>query len=127
MASTSGLPAIINIQLRSEVPLSRLELVFAMQQNADCLRGRRATTQTQRLGPVRRGCVMQRRRFKQTLALEERLAEEGERLREQAKKLPPGLERETLLRKARQAETGSHISEWPRSPGAPAAGIIPLI
>jgi len=47
----------------------------------------------------------------------ERLAEEAERLREQAKKLPHGLERETLFRKARQAETGSHISEWLRSPG----------
>ncbi|MCP1766313.1 hypothetical protein [Bradyrhizobium japonicum] len=60
---------------------------------------------------------MQRRRFKQTMSLEERLAEEAKRLREQAKKLPPGSERETLLRKPRQAETGSHMSEWLRSPG----------
>ncbi|MBR0882933.1 hypothetical protein ABIF65_005559 [Bradyrhizobium japonicum] len=58
-----------------------------------------------------------RRRFKQSQFLEERLAAEAERLREQAKKLPRGPERETLIRRARQAETGSHISEWLRSAG----------
>jgi hypothetical protein len=60
--------------------------------------------------------MRQRRRFKLTSSLEERLAEEAKRLREEAKLLPPGAERETLLRKARQAETGSHMSEWLRSP-----------
>jgi hypothetical protein len=58
-----------------------------------------------------------RRRFKQTQSLEERLAEEAERLREEAKLLPPGAVREAVLRKARQAETGSHMSEWLRSAG----------
>ena len=61
--------------------------------------------------------MQQRRRHKQTVSLEERLAKEAERLREQAKELPHGLERELLLRKARQAETGSHINDWLRSPG----------
>jgi hypothetical protein len=51
------------------------------------------------------------------LSLEERLAEEAKRLREKARYLPPGLEREIILRKARQAETGAHVSEWLRSPG----------
>ena len=60
--------------------------------------------------------MRQRRRFKLTSSLEERLAEEAERLREEAKLLPPGAERETLLRKARQCDTGSHMSEWLRSP-----------
>jgi hypothetical protein len=60
---------------------------------------------------------MQRRRFKQTIPLEERLAHQAERLREQASKLPQGSEREILLRRARQAETGSHLSEWLRSGG----------
>jgi hypothetical protein len=64
---------------------------------------------------MQRGCVMQRRRFKQTETLETRLAEESKQLREQAKSLPPGADCELLLRKARQAETGSHISEWLRS------------
>lgn len=58
-----------------------------------------------------------RRRFKQVQSLEIRLAEEAERLREQARKLPPCAERENLLRRARQADTGSHMSEWLRSPG----------
>ncbi|WP_370165635.1 hypothetical protein [Bradyrhizobium diazoefficiens] len=59
----------------------------------------------------------ERRRFKQTRSLEERLSQEAKRLREEAKTLPPGPRREEALRKARQAETGSHMSEWLRSPG----------
>jgi hypothetical protein len=49
--------------------------------------------------------------------LEQRLAAEAKRLRTDAESLPFGLEREALLRKARQAETGSHMSEWLTSPG----------
>ena len=60
--------------------------------------------------------MQKRRRFKQTQSLEQRLANEAELLREQAKMLPPSLLREQVLRKARQAETGSHMSEWLRSP-----------
>ncbi len=60
---------------------------------------------------------MQRRRFKQTISLEARLAEEANRLREEARSLPPGAIREEILRKARQAETGSHMTEWLTSPG----------
>lgn len=60
---------------------------------------------------------MTRRRFKQTDTLEQRLADEAERLRRQAELLPPGALREQVLRKARQCETGSHMSEWLRSPG----------
>ena len=61
--------------------------------------------------------MSERRRFKQTSTLEVRLAEQAIRLREKAKLLPPGAAREELLRKARQAETGSHMTEWLRSPG----------
>jgi hypothetical protein len=61
--------------------------------------------------------MQKRRRFKQTQSLEQRLADEAVSLREQAKLLPPGLVREQVLRKARQAETGSYMSEWLRSPG----------
>ena len=59
----------------------------------------------------------QRRRFKQSQTLEERLAGEARRCREQARLLQPGAVRDALLRKARQCETGSHVSEWLRSPG----------
>jgi hypothetical protein len=51
---------------------------------------------------------MRRRCFKQTASLEERLAEQAERL---------GIERERAIRKAQQSEIGSHISEWLNSPG----------
>jgi hypothetical protein len=61
--------------------------------------------------------MQKRRRFKQTVSLEERLAEEARRLREEAELLPHGPVRDEALRRARQAETGSHMSEWLRSPG----------
>jgi hypothetical protein len=60
---------------------------------------------------------MKRRRFKQTVSLEERLAEEARCLREEAELLPHGPARDDAIRRARQAETGSHMSEWLRSPG----------
>lgn len=60
---------------------------------------------------------MQRRLFNQPQSLEQRLAEEAKRLRARAKLLPPGAARDALIRKARQAETGSHLSEWLTSPG----------
>ena len=59
----------------------------------------------------------QRHRFKPILSLEERLAQEAKRLRDEAKILPPGRLRDEAVRRARQAETGSHISEWLLSPG----------
>ena len=61
--------------------------------------------------------MTERRRFKQIHSLEERLAEEAKRLREEAELLPPGAVRDAVLRKARRAETGTHVSEWLRSPG----------
>ena len=60
---------------------------------------------------------MQRRRIKQIASLEARLAEEAKRLREKARLLPPSAERDDIMRKARQAETGSHMTEWLTSPG----------
>jgi hypothetical protein len=60
---------------------------------------------------------MERRRSNQTQSLEQRLAEEAKRLRAKAKRLPSGARREETIRKVREAETGSHISEWLRSPG----------
>jgi hypothetical protein len=61
--------------------------------------------------------MTERRRFKQTENLEIRLADEAKRLRAEAKELKPGTARDEVLRKARQCETGSHMSEWLRSPG----------
>ena len=58
-----------------------------------------------------------RRRFKQTVTLEERLADEAKRLRDEARKLPPGPEQAELLRKARENEMVSEVAGWITSPG----------
>jgi hypothetical protein len=60
---------------------------------------------------------MERRRLKQTTPLDQRLEEQAERLRKEAKGTPPGVEREKLIRRARQAETAAHIQEWLTSSG----------
>jgi hypothetical protein len=52
---------------------------------------------------------MHRNRFPQTIKLGDRLAHEAERLRQNVRTVPVGKERESLLRKARQLETVSHI------------------
>lgn len=59
-----------------------------------------------------------RRRFKQSQPLEARLAAEAARLREKARKAAPGIERQELLRRAERCETGLHMSQWLRTPGA---------
>ena len=61
--------------------------------------------------------AMQRRRFKQTAPLDQRLTQDAERLRKEAQGKPPGIERERLIRRARQAETAAHMQEWLTSPG----------
>ena len=60
---------------------------------------------------------MERRRIRHNMSLEVRLANEARQLRERAKTLQPGAERDELLRKAWQAETASHMNEWLNSPG----------
>ena len=60
---------------------------------------------------------MQRRRLSPPQSLEDRLREEAKVLRAQAKLLPAGPTRDELIRRARQAETGSHMAEWLTSPG----------
>jgi hypothetical protein len=58
------------------------------------------------------------RRFDQVISLEERLSKECSQLRKVAKGTPPGIERDRLLRKAKQLEATVQISEWLRSTGA---------
>jgi hypothetical protein len=60
---------------------------------------------------------MKRRRFKHDQSFSERCLQEAERLREQARQLPPGPERQELERKARQTATAAHIEGWLQSPG----------
>jgi hypothetical protein len=58
-----------------------------------------------------------RKRIQHKATFEEQLAENAIKLKEAAEKQPPGsTARELLLRRARQAETAAHISDWLRSP-----------
>jgi len=73
--------------------------------------------QTLRLGPVSTRYVMLRRRVKHQSTLQDRIVEWTEEVREQAAALPPGPDREMLLKKIRQAETALHLENWASSPG----------
>jgi hypothetical protein len=44
-------------------------------------------------------------------------AEEAKRLRKEALGTPPGIERDRLIRRARQAEMASKMNQWTNSPG----------
>lgn len=55
---------------------------------------------------------MQRRRFRQKTSLEERLLREAERVKAKAGALPPGAEKDDLLRKAHQAEATARLDRW---------------
>jgi hypothetical protein len=61
--------------------------------------------------------MQHRRRFKQQLTLQDRLVAWAKSVREQADKLPPGPKRDEMIRKARQADTASHLDDWINSPG----------
>jgi len=58
-----------------------------------------------------------RHRFTQTKSLNERLLEEAQTLRDQAKMLPFGQVHDAALKKARQAEAAAHMEDWLTSPG----------
>lgn len=60
---------------------------------------------------------MQRRRFKNIRTFPDRLSDFAREAREHAEKLPPGPEKDDLLKKARQADTASHVEKWLNSPG----------
>lgn len=50
-------------------------------------------------------------------SIQQRLAAFALETRDKASVLPPGLEQQNLLRKARQAETAVYMDEWLNSPG----------
>jgi hypothetical protein len=62
---------------------------------------------------------MRRQRIKHKATFEERLAAEAQRLKNRARAMAAGKTQEDLLRKARQAETASQISDWLRSSALP--------
>jgi len=59
----------------------------------------------------------ERRRIKQTLSLKDRLSLFSKKAIDEAEKLPPGPERDELIKKARKADTASNIDAWANSPG----------
>jgi hypothetical protein len=60
---------------------------------------------------------MLRRRVKHQFSLQDRIIAWAKEAREQAAKLPPGPDRDTLLKKVLQAETALHLEDWANSPG----------
>jgi hypothetical protein len=56
-------------------------------------------------------------RKKQQTTLQDRVIEWAEEVRHQAVALPPGPDRDMLLKKVRQAETALHLEDWVNSPG----------
>jgi hypothetical protein len=61
--------------------------------------------------------TVKRIRRKQTTSFDERLQRAASEARRSAEQLPPGPQRDMLLKKASQAETAAHINEWLASPG----------
>ena len=57
------------------------------------------------------------RRLKHTTSLKDRLNSFAMELREKASHLPSSEEREALLKRARLAETASHLNDWANSSG----------
>ena len=60
---------------------------------------------------------MLRRRFVQSVSLQDRLAAFAEEVRAKAECLPPGPERDEMLRKVSQADVAAHLDDWANSPG----------
>lgn len=50
-------------------------------------------------------------------ALEERVSQVMKELEERANKLPPGMERDKLMRRIRGLDTSNHLNDWLASPG----------
>lgn len=61
--------------------------------------------------------MLRRRRFKQPKSRREKLAAWVEEVRQQVTKLPPGPERDALLKRASHADTASHLDDWANSTG----------
>lgn len=56
------------------------------------------------------------RRFTRQITLQDRIIAWAKEVREQATRLPPGAERNMLLKKVEQAETAMRLNEWASSP-----------
>jgi hypothetical protein len=66
-----------------------------------------------------------RRRTKHTKTFRERLMDEAAKFQEAAERLPPGTERELLMKRAQQAEKAMQISDWLTKPNPRSAPFTP--
>ena len=64
-------------------------------------------------------------RFKQVISFQDRVASFATEVREKAERMPPGQEREDMLKKACRADIACHLDEWARSPVGRRADIRP--
>lgn len=62
--------------------------------------------------------VKKRRCVQQTVGLEERLAGQARDDRERGRSLPPGKERESLLRQARRIDEATRMTKWLTMPSS---------
>lgn len=60
---------------------------------------------------------MKRRRFKHTIPLKDRLTEWAKDVMAKAQALPPGPDKDGLMKKARPADTAAHLNDWANYPG----------
>ena len=58
-----------------------------------------------------------KQRVKQTICLKDRLASFAREIREKASHLPPGAEREAMLKRASRADTAADLDDWVNSAG----------
>lgn len=58
-----------------------------------------------------RAILQQRRRFKRPITLQDRIGEWAVRIREQAATMPPGPDRDELLKKLSHAEAAMHLQD----------------
>jgi hypothetical protein len=61
--------------------------------------------------------MLKQRRFRHTTSFSDRLKIFADELKAKADQLRPGPEQADLIRRARRADTASHIDEWANSPG----------
>jgi hypothetical protein len=59
--------------------------------------------------------MQRRRRVNHRFTLQDRIIAWAKEVREQAAELPPGADRDALLKKVKQAEAAMHLEDWARS------------
>lgn len=61
--------------------------------------------------------MVTRRRVKHEKSFKDRLIEEATKFRDAAERLPPGTQRELLIKRVQQAERAAEMNDWLSAPG----------